>query len=241
MLINRFIFSALTIATFCFIEVPLLADLADDFEDLDEDIQQVPTQKPSDIQNQPPTGKTPKENSKSSQEKTGTKENAKNPENQKSSNGSKSAPKKVIKTKPSNSENEPVKFTSKGLKGSGDGRYLELRDDVVITQGALTLQSDHAEVFVDKITQEVDRVKVKGHVLINKSDPVPENRIKARSNQAVFYSKEQKVILKGKAKLWRGSDVVKGKTIIYDLKTGWIQVDHVEGVMKKGSKNGGKK
>ena len=56
--------------------------------------------------------------------------------------------------------------------------------------------------------------------------------MRSESREAFFDNVARIVILKGDPKLWRGKDIVRGRKITYDLKTGWIKSDRVEGVVQ---------
>lgn len=152
---------------------------------------------------------------------------------------------------------QPIKWEAKGLKGSKDSKILELVRDVVVTQGNVKLEADNAKVFfndqneVTKVLafgrkdREKDEKKEKeerkekdtarnGVVKMTKETDLPQDRISARGNEAIFDNTKRTVTLLGNAALWRGGDVVRGKQIVYNLDSGWINVDSVEGVVQPG-------
>lgn len=144
---------------------------------------------------------------------------------------------KRIRTKPEDSgasSKEPVHVRSQGMRATRDGGTAELEKDVVITQGQLQLESDYAKVYFHIDTNEVEKVHAQNNVKVTKESELPEDRIVAKGNEALFLNDERKVILKGNARLWRGGDLIKGTQITYDMETGWITVDRVEGVMQPG-------
>lgn len=145
---------------------------------------------------------------------------------------------KKTRTTPGEDEDrkQPVKWKSKGLRATKEKGVMELSEDVVVTQGELQLKANHAKVFYDDKLDEVSKVVVTGNVKINKNSADPKERISGAGNEGVFYNSERKVILRGNAQLIRGDDVLRGKQITYELDTGWISVDNVEGVMQPGDK-----
>jgi hypothetical protein len=40
--------------------------------------------------------------------------------------------------------------------------------------------------------------------------------------------------MEGNARLWRGTDLVRGKKIVYEMDTGWIRGDRVAGELHPG-------
>ncbi len=130
----------------------------------------------------------------------------------------------------------PIQFESKSLQAVKDQSRVVLQEDVLITQGDFRLQADEATIYFDKKTREAMKVIASGRVKAFKSDVELKQRVKAECNEAVFYNQERKMVLRGNAKLWRGEDLVRGKQITYELDTGWIKADRVEGVVQPGGK-----
>ena len=130
----------------------------------------------------------------------------------------------------------PIQFESKSLQAVKDQSRVVLQEDVLITQGDFRLQADEATIYFDKKTRDATKVIASGRVKAFKSDVELKQRVKAECNEAVFYNQERKMVLRGNAKLWRGEDLVRGKQITYELDTGWIKADRVEGVVQPGGK-----
>lgn len=162
----------------------------------------------------------------------------KQPAASKKSGGTSSNNVKKTRTTPGEGDErkQPVTFKSKGLRATKEKGVMELSEDVVVTQGDLQLRANHAKVYYNDNRDEVSKVVVTGNVKINKSSQDPKERITGVGNEGVFYNSERKVILRGNAQLIRGDDVLRGKQITYELDTGWISVDNVEGVMQPGEK-----
>lgn len=128
-------------------------------------------------------------------------------------------------------QKQPIHWSALGLKGTRNGKLVELDRDVVVTQGNVKLEANRAKIFFND-ADEVTKVVVTGDVKMTKQTEQVEDRISARGNKATFYNQERRVTLSGRAALWRGGDVVRGKQISYNLDTGWITVDKVEGVVQ---------
>lgn len=139
---------------------------------------------------------------------------------------------------PSSKHNDrlPIKWSAHGLKASKDGRQVDLRENVVVTQGDLKLVANEAKVFFNE-QDDVEKIIAKGNVKMTRKAALAKDRISARGNKAIFYNDQQKVVLSGRATLWRSGDVVRGKQISYKVDTGWITVDNVEGVVQPGEVN----
>ena len=93
----------------------------------------------------------------------------------------------------------------------------------------------YQEIYTNKINEICDNYKI--WAMARENDP--QKKAKSTSNEAVFYNKERKVVLRGNPQLIRtGGDIVKGKEITYELDTGWVRVEHVEGVLQPKSEPG---
>jgi lipopolysaccharide transport protein LptA len=126
----------------------------------------------------------------------------------------------------------PVHFTGEGLSGSREKGFAEIHKNVVVTQGDLRLASEKAEVYYDEITNDIVKIIVKGNVKMLRNSKEAGETVRANSDRAEFDAQAQKVLLQGNAELFRGQDVMRGQSISYDLKTGWIDASKVKGVVK---------
>ncbi|MEZ4742851.1 MAG: LptA/OstA family protein [Bdellovibrionota bacterium] len=129
----------------------------------------------------------------------------------------------------------PVVFESEGLRGLKSDGMIELRKNVIVTQGDFRMDANRANVIFNKQTDEVDRVIARGNVKISKVDPKTGKKIRAKGDTMTFNEKKQTVTIVGNARFWRGNDLVRGRKIIYNLKTGWLDASKVEGVISPGN------
>jgi lipopolysaccharide transport protein LptA len=148
------------------------------------------------------------------------------PEPPKPSSGAK------VEDKPKKEANEPVRFESKGLQGSKEQGTIDLMEEVVVTQADLRIEAKRATVFFTQSSSDVQKVIATGDVKLFKTDPDTGQKIRAEANEVVFLNSERKVLLKGNAKLWRGDDLMRGRQFTYELDTGWIRADRIEGVVQ---------
>lgn len=126
----------------------------------------------------------------------------------------------------------PVAFKSDGLKGTRKDGIIELQRNVVVTQGDFRMIADEAEVIFDQKTEEVDQVIARGNVRITKKDPKTGEMVNARGESVTFQAAKEVAILSGNARFSRGADLVRGKTITYDMKTGWLNAEKVDGIVQ---------
>ncbi|MCX6123230.1 MAG: hypothetical protein NTV34_00530 [Proteobacteria bacterium] len=145
--------------------------------------------------------------------------------------------KKPDKTDRNRNADAPIKFSSKELTGERDGGTVMLEEDVVVIQDDLRISADKATLKFDKLSNDVVEVVATGNVMFTRKDPETGLPVKADSREAVFNNTLRTVVLKGDPRMVRGTDVVRGKIITYDLTTGWVKATRVEGVVQP-TKNG---
>lgn len=138
-----------------------------------------------------------------------------------------------------------VKFWSKSLSGFREQGSLMLEQDVVVNQNDIHIEADKATIFFEKVGNAVTEVHAIGAVKFSRIDPDTGQPILAEGQEAIFDNVKRIVTMKGSPVLHRGTDIVRGKVIIYDLTNGWVKADRVEGVVqpeeKKGAQNDRKK
>lgn len=127
---------------------------------------------------------------------------------------------------------EPVFFEANGLFGEKEKGFLELKQNVKINQADMSLSSDQGKIFFDPISKEVKSVLTQGKVLFKKIDLKTKEDIKAMSDQAEFDAGQQIITLKGNASLTKGKDTIKGAVIVYELKTGLIRAEKIQGTLE---------
>ena len=134
-------------------------------------------------------------------------------------------------TKTGEKKRAPVHFQGLGLTGLKKEGMVELHQNVVVTQEDFKLESDQAKIFLDADSNEVKEVFAEGHVKITKKDEATGKLVKANGETAEFDNATQLITLSGNAKVVKGEDVITGNLIYYNLKTGWIKVEKVKGVV----------
>jgi lipopolysaccharide export system protein LptA len=132
-------------------------------------------------------------------------------------------------TKKNDDSKQPVHFESKGLRGLREKGTVDLIENVIVEQGTMRLEADHAKVYFDEAAKDVTKVVADGNVKMFKIDEDSGENIKAFGNEVVFDNSARTVVLEGNARLWRGADLVRGKKITYEMDSGWIRADRVAG------------
>ncbi|QCQ23074.1 lipopolysaccharide transport periplasmic protein LptA [Desulfoglaeba alkanexedens] len=89
-----------------------------------------------------------------------------------------------------------------------EGHVVVKQDDLVITGKRLTVYAkEGADLAENQMMEEVERIEVEGEVTITREDKV------ARAEKAVFFQKEQKIMLSGNPRLMQGKNTVQGRLI----------------------------
>jgi lipopolysaccharide transport protein LptA len=144
-------------------------------------------------------------------------------------------PKQVAKNKAAR-QKAPVHWQSKGTTtGSKDLSTITLKDDVIITQSDMRLESDEAKVtFQPKGSAEtgVKTAFLTGKVAITRYSEDPTERMNAKSDKATFDNQAQVVTLDGNARLWRDGGLVQGDRITYEVASGQVRIDKARGVVQ---------
>lgn len=138
---------------------------------------------------------------------------------------------KQTKSNKSPKSKAPVHFTGMGLTALKSKGVVELHKEVVVTQEDFRLESDEAKIFLEQNSDEVKKVSAEGRVRVRKTDEVSGKLVKANGDLAEFDNLSQEITLKGNAKIVKGEDLLTGNVIHYNLKTGWIKVEKVKGVV----------
>lgn len=126
----------------------------------------------------------------------------------------------------------PVNYSAQSLEGSMlNGRIL-LKGDVQIKQADAVMKSDVAELFSNRGTTTPQRAIAKGRVTLNKAATATSQELKALAAELEYFIPARKVILKGKPKIWRGTEWLQGEVIEVFLDTNEIKVQGARGIME---------
>jgi len=104
-------------------------------------------------------------------------------------------------------EREPMVVTSSSMEANELGNTVTFIGDVILKKEAMTLTSDHLVVFYDTATKGVREIEALGNVVVKK-----EGRI-AYSNKAIYYSKDEKIVLTGDARINENENQLGGERI----------------------------
>jgi len=102
---------------------------------------------------------------------------------------------------------EPMVITSSHMEAEKLGDKVTFTGDVVLKKEGMTLYSDSMVVFYDVPTKGVREIEALGNVVVRK-----EGRV-ALSNRASYYSREEKIVLTGDARIIENENQLGGERI----------------------------
>ena len=102
---------------------------------------------------------------------------------------------------------EPIVVTSIRMKADKLGEHVTFSGDVTLKKEVMTLTSDAVTVFYDPGTKGIKEIEALGNVIVRK-----EGRI-ALANRALYYSKEEKIVLTGEARIIENDNQLGGDRI----------------------------
>ena len=109
--------------------------------------------------------------------------------------------------KPAPKGREPVVITSKRMQADKLGDKVMFLEDVTLKKEDITLYSDQLIVFYDVLTKGVKEIEALGNVVVRR-----EGRV-ALANRALYYSREEKIVLTGDARIIENENQIGGDRI----------------------------
>ncbi len=102
---------------------------------------------------------------------------------------------------------EPMVITSRHMEADKLGDKVTFTGDVVLKKEGMTLYSDSMTVLYDVQTKGIKEIDALGNVVVRK-----EGRV-ALSNKASYYSREEKIVLTGDARIIENENQLGGERI----------------------------
>ncbi len=102
---------------------------------------------------------------------------------------------------------EPIVITSDSMKAAKLGDTIEFIGNVTLKKEGMTLYSDIMTVFYDEQTKGIREIEAEGNVVVRK-----EGRV-AHSDRAQYYSREEKIVLTGDARIIENENELGGDRI----------------------------
>ena len=104
-------------------------------------------------------------------------------------------------------DREPMVVTSARMEADELGNTVTFVGEVILKKEAMTLTSDHLVVFYDPASKGVREIEALGNVVVRK-----EGRV-AQANKAIYYSKDEKIVLTGEPRINENENQLGGERI----------------------------
>jgi len=127
---------------------------------------------------------------------------------------------------PREAEELPIEVTADRLSADNKTDSVTFEGNVVARQGDVTMYSDLLYAKYSRQTKSIEQIEAKGSVRFLQAGK------EARSDRAIFYNLEQRVVFSGGAVLKQGENTIRGETVTIFLKENRAVVT--------GSKEGGR-
>jgi lipopolysaccharide export system protein LptA len=113
---------------------------------------------------------------------------------------------------------EPIDITSDRVETFSKENLIVFRGNVMARQKDMVIYSDSLEALVFEDGKGIEKVVAGGNVKIQQGLRV------ANCQKAIFYNRDQRVVLTGDPKVWEGDNLVSGEEIIFDIAKNRIEV-----------------
>jgi lipopolysaccharide export system protein LptA len=110
-------------------------------------------------------------------------------------------------TTPANGKREPIVITANRMEADKLGNKVTFKGNVTLKKEDMTLNSDSMVVFYDQPSKGINEIDAFGNVVVRK-----EGRL-ALSNRAFYYSREEKIVLTGDARIIENENQLGGERI----------------------------
>jgi lipopolysaccharide export system protein LptA len=113
----------------------------------------------------------------------------------------------VVAARPDKKDREPLVVTSDSMEADNQGNTVTFTGNVTLKKEGMTLASDSMVVFYNPQSKDIREIDAYGNVVVRK-----EGRT-AFSNKAAYYSREEKIVLTGDARIIEHENELGGDTI----------------------------
>jgi lipopolysaccharide export system protein LptA len=113
---------------------------------------------------------------------------------------------------------EPIDITSDRVETFSKENLIVFRGNVMARQKDMVIYSDSLEALVFEDGKGIEKVVAGGNVKIQQGLRV------ANCQKAIFYNRDQRMVLTGDPKVWEGDNLISGEEIIFDIAKNRIEV-----------------
>ena len=112
-------------------------------------------------------------------------------------------------TAPQQGDREPIVITSDRMEADKLGERVLFIGNVTLKKEDITLTSDAVTVFYDDRSKGVNEIEALGNVVVRRDDRV------ALANRAMYFSREEKIVLTGDARIIENKNQLGGDRITF--------------------------
>jgi len=113
---------------------------------------------------------------------------------------------------------QPIDITSDKVETYWKENLIVFKGNVVARQKDIVIYADSLEAVIIEDGKGIDRVTAGGNVKIQQGLRI------AHCQKAIFYNREQKVVLTGDPKVMEGDNIVSGDEIVFDIEKNRVEV-----------------
>ena len=113
---------------------------------------------------------------------------------------------------------QPIDITSDKVEAYWKENLIVFKGNVVARQKDIVIYADSLEAVIIEDGKGIDRVTAGGNVKIQQGLRI------AHCEKAIFYNRDQKVVLTGDPKVMEGDNIVSGDEIIFDIEKNRVEV-----------------
>jgi lipopolysaccharide export system protein LptA len=113
---------------------------------------------------------------------------------------------------------QPIDITSDKVETYWKENLIVFKGNVIARQKDMVIYADSLEAVIIEDGKGIDRVTAGGNVKIQQGLRV------ANCQKAIFYNRDQKVVLTGDPKVMEGDNIVSGEEIIFDIEKNRVDV-----------------
>jgi len=104
-------------------------------------------------------------------------------------------------------DREPIVVTSDRMEADELGKTVTFTGKVTLKKETMTLTADHLVVYYDDVDRTVREIEARDNVVVHQ-----EGRV-AMANKAVYYSKDEKIVLTGEPRIIENENHLGGERI----------------------------
>jgi lipopolysaccharide export system protein LptA len=118
----------------------------------------------------------------------------------------------TVQARPQAGKREPIVITANRMEADKLGDTISFKGAVTLKKEGMILSSDSMIVYYDEATKGIHEIDAFGNVVVRK-----EGRV-ALSNKASYYSREEKIVLTGDARIIDNENQLRGERITLFMK-----------------------